>query len=123
MAKNNMPNNFCQHGKWKSHCKDCKGSCFCEHGRQKSQCKDCGGSGICQHGKLKSRCKDCGGSSICQHGRLKKPLQGLYRKIRNSTCTAKTSLEFFCKFIKIYYIIYGYFKRENKKSENTFKKK
>ena len=30
---------------------------FCEHGRRKSSCKDCKGSGICEHGRQKSQCK------------------------------------------------------------------
>jgi hypothetical protein len=32
----------------------------CEHGRQRSHCKDCGGGGICEHGRRRSGCKDCG---------------------------------------------------------------
>ena len=62
---------LCEHGRQKTHCKDCGGSAFCEHGRQKAHCKDCGGSCICEHGRRKSHCKDCGGSMICEHGRQK----------------------------------------------------
>ena len=61
----------CEHGRQKSHCKDCGGSSICEHGRHKSQCKDCRGSSICEHGKRKAHCKDCGGSAFCEHGRHK----------------------------------------------------
>ena len=41
----------------------------CEHGRQKSHCKDCGGSEVCEHNMRKSLCKDCGGSQICEHNK------------------------------------------------------
>ena len=41
----------------------------CEHGRQKSHCKDCGGSEVCEHNRRKSQCKDCGGSQICEHNK------------------------------------------------------
>ena len=61
----------CEHGKRKSHCKECGGSAFCKHGKQKSQCKECGGTSICEHDKLKSQCKECGGSVFCEHGKQK----------------------------------------------------
>ena len=60
----------CEHGKEKSHCKECGGSSFCEHGKQKYRCKECGGSSFCEHGKRKSSCKECGGS-LCEHGKPK----------------------------------------------------
>lgn len=54
----------------KQYCRDCNVG-FCEHGRQKSHCKECGGISICEHNRLKNVCKDCGGSNICEHGRRK----------------------------------------------------
>jgi hypothetical protein len=63
---------ICPHGRQKSYCKECGGSGICPHGRRKSQCKECGGSGICPHGRRKSQCKECGGSGICPHGREKR---------------------------------------------------
>ena len=61
----------CEHGRRKSRCKECGGSCICEHGRRKCRCKYCGGSDICEHSRHKSICKDCGGSQICEHGNIK----------------------------------------------------
>ena len=61
----------CEHGRQKTHCKECGGGSICGHGRIKSQCKQCGGVSICEHGRIKSKCKECGGASICQHGRQK----------------------------------------------------
>ena len=61
----------CEHGKRKSHCKECGGSQICKHGRMKSTCKECGGSQICEHRRIKSVCKECGGSSVCEHGKRK----------------------------------------------------
>jgi hypothetical protein len=61
----------CEHGKQKTHCKECGGSAFCEHNKFKQYCKECGGSSICEHGKRKTNCKECGGSSICEHGKIK----------------------------------------------------
>ena len=61
----------CEHGRQKSHCKECGGNSICSHGRRKSQCKECGGSSICEHGRQKPCCKECGGNSICEHGRQK----------------------------------------------------
>ena len=60
---------ICEHGRRRSHCKECGGSQICEHGRQRSKCKECGGSHICEHGRERSQCKECGGSQICEHGR------------------------------------------------------
>ena len=42
---------------------------ICEHGRQRSHCKECGGASICEHGRRRSKCKECGGGAICEHGR------------------------------------------------------
>jgi len=36
-----------------------RGQNFCEHQRQRSQCKDCGGGSICEHQRQRSKCKDC----------------------------------------------------------------
>ena len=71
-SKESKERNKCEHGREKSQCKDCGGSCICEHGRQRSVCKECGGASICEHGKLRSTCKECGGGSICEHGKLRK---------------------------------------------------
>jgi hypothetical protein len=68
-SKESKERNKCEHGREKSQCKDCGGSCICEHGRQRSVCKECGGASICEHGKLRSTCKECGGGSICEHGK------------------------------------------------------
>lgn len=62
---------YCEHGKQKTHCRECGGSSFCEHGKQKHKCRECGGSAFCEHGKYKQFCRECGGSSICEHGKLK----------------------------------------------------
>ena len=59
----------CVHGRQRSQCKECGGGSICEHGRQRSLCKECGGGSICEHGRRRSVCKDCGGGSICEHGR------------------------------------------------------
>lgn len=32
---------------------------YCEHGKRKTQCIDCKGAAICIHGKQKYTCKDC----------------------------------------------------------------
>ena len=61
----------CEHGKRKSHCRECDGSAFCEHDKWKSQCRECGGSAFCEHGKRKSHCRECGGSALCEHDKLK----------------------------------------------------
>ena len=44
LSSHTMPNTFVR---------DLIAAGFCEHGRQKSQCKDCKGSGICEHGRRK----------------------------------------------------------------------
>ena len=47
-------------------CKKCnynKGKC--EHGTYKSKCKQCGGSGICEHGKQKQNCSQCNINICC----------------------------------------------------------
>lgn len=62
---------ICKHLRERSHCLECGGSAYCEHGRQKYQCRDCGGAGICHHGRRKFRCVDCGGRGVCEHGRRK----------------------------------------------------
>ena len=59
----------CEHGRRRSHCKECGGASICDHGRQRQQCKECGGASICGHGLQRSRCKECGGSQICEHDR------------------------------------------------------
>ena len=65
-----MGHQICEHGRRRSHCKECGGgSQICEHGRRRSICKECGGSQICEHGRERSQCKECGGASICEHGR------------------------------------------------------
>ena len=64
--------NKCEHGKRKSHCKECGGSQICQHGRQKSICKECGGNQICKHNKERRYCKDCGGSVFCEHNKAKR---------------------------------------------------
>ena len=60
---------ICQHGRRRSHCKECGGGNICQHGRIRSQCNECGEDAICQHERQRSRCKECGGRGICQHGR------------------------------------------------------
>ena len=60
---------LCEHGRIRSTCKECGGSCICEHGRRRTTCKECGGGSICKHGRRRSKCKQCGGGSICEHGR------------------------------------------------------
>jgi hypothetical protein len=69
--KKSKEKNKCEHGRERSHCKECGGGSICEHGRERSQCKDCGGASICEHGRIRSKCKDCGGASICEHNRLR----------------------------------------------------
>jgi hypothetical protein len=67
--KNKTAKRKCEHGLWKSNCRDC-GAGYCDHGgRKKSQCRDCG-TGHCDHGLWKSNCKDCG-TARCDHGRKK----------------------------------------------------
>ena len=68
-SKKNSTKNKCEHGRRRSHCKDCDGTAICEHNRIRITCKDCGGSQVCEHGRRRSQCKDCGGVSICEHGR------------------------------------------------------
>ena len=62
---------YCQHGKRRNECKDCKGSSICVHGRRTIRCPQCLGSCICNHGRIRSQCHLCGGSSICFHGKRK----------------------------------------------------
>ena len=62
---------FCEHGKYKYQCRECKGSQICPHNKRKPQCKECGGTQICPHRKRKYQCKDCAGSQICPHSRQK----------------------------------------------------
>lgn len=62
---------YCQHGKRRNECKDCKGSSICVHGRRRIRCPQCLGSCICNHGRIRSQCHLCGGSSICFHGKRK----------------------------------------------------
>ena len=53
---------FCEHGKYKYQCRECKGSQICPHNKRKPQCKECGGSQICSHIKKcreKNHCKKC----------------------------------------------------------------
>ena len=50
---------FCEHGKYKYQCKECKGSQICPHSKRKSRCKECGGSQICPHSRRKDHCKKC----------------------------------------------------------------
>ena len=50
---------FCEHGKYKYQCRECKGSQICPHRRQKYQCKECGGGQICPHSRRKAYCKKC----------------------------------------------------------------
>ena len=61
LSSHTMPNTFVR---------DLIAAGFCEHGRQKSQCKDCKGSGICEHGRRKSRCKNCKGNGIARGSSL-----------------------------------------------------
>ena len=62
---------FCEHGKYKYQCRECKGSQICPHNRRKSHCKECEGSQICPHNRRRSHCKECEGSQICPHNRQK----------------------------------------------------
>ena len=50
---------FCEHGKYKYQCRECKGSQICPHNKRKPQCKECGGSQICSHNREKNHCKKC----------------------------------------------------------------
>ena len=50
---------FCEHGKYKYQCRDCKGSQICPHNNRKPQCKECVGSQICPHSRRKDHCKKC----------------------------------------------------------------
>ena len=70
-SKKQSAKNKCEHGRRRSHCKDCGGSQICEHGRQQNTCKDCGGSQICEHNRIRSQCKDCNGSQVCEHNRIR----------------------------------------------------
>ena len=63
------PGRLLEHGKRRSHCKECGRGSICEHGRERSKCKECGGASICEHGRHRSACKECGGASICEHGK------------------------------------------------------
>jgi hypothetical protein len=71
----------CPHGKPKSRCVDCGGSCICEHGKEKHQCRECKGSKFCVHDKQKQTCRLCGGTLICEHG------------IQRPRCSACTTTE------------------------------
>ena len=62
---------FCEHGKYKYQCRECKGSQICPHNKRKPQCKECVGSQICPHSRRKDQCKECEGSQICPHSRQK----------------------------------------------------
>ena len=50
---------FCEHGKYKYQCRECKGSQICPHNKRKPQCKECAGSQICPHSRRKAYCKNC----------------------------------------------------------------
>ena len=50
---------FCEHGKYKYQCRECKGSQICPHNKRKPQCKECAGSQICPHNREKNHCKKC----------------------------------------------------------------
>ena len=50
---------FCEHGKYKYQCRECKGSQICPHNKRKPQCKECAGSQICPHSRQKQTCKKC----------------------------------------------------------------
>ena len=50
---------FCEHGKYKYQCRECKGSQICPHNKRKPQCKECVGSQICSHKREKNHCKKC----------------------------------------------------------------
>ena len=50
---------FCEHGKYKYQCRECKGSQICPHNKRKPQCKECVGSQICPHSRQKQTCKKC----------------------------------------------------------------
>ena len=63
---------FCEHGKYKYQCRECKGSQICPHNKRKPRCKECVGSQICPHSRRKDHCKKCEGSQICPHNRLKR---------------------------------------------------
>ena len=46
---------FCEHGKNKYQCRECKGSQICPHNKR----KECTGSQICPHSRQKQTCKKC----------------------------------------------------------------
>ena len=58
-AKKYRDNHKCEHGRQKSHCKECGGSTICEHNRERNKCKECGGASICEHGRQRNTCKIC----------------------------------------------------------------
>ena len=60
---------YCEHGKRKDICKDCKGSSICQHNRERSKCKECNGGSICQHNRQRSHCHTCSPNSnyFCKH--------------------------------------------------------
>ena len=60
---------ICNHNRRRNHCKECEGASICEHNRQRNYCKECGGASICNHNRQRSSCKECGGSQICNHNR------------------------------------------------------
>jgi len=57
---------WCEHGKTKTYCKDCKGNSICEHGKIKYRCMECGGTAICEHSKIKYKCKECNAKAFCE---------------------------------------------------------
>src|SRR6267143_2232696 len=93
-----------EHSKVHSKCKECGGSEICEHGRHRRFCQQCGGSGLCEHRRQRPHCKECGGSGLCEHNRLRfrcsrcKP-DGAYkmyiRNARNRQIPFELSLEDF----------------------------
>jgi hypothetical protein len=67
----NKMTRYCQHGKRRNECKDCKGSGICIHGKRRTRCPHCLGSCICEHGRIRSQCHFCCGTSFCLHGKRK----------------------------------------------------
>jgi hypothetical protein len=70
-----MPNSKCHHGVWKQWCKPCGGSGYCQHGKNKYKCQECKDAGkpthLCDHGKPQYCCAQCG-TNRCQHGNIKR---------------------------------------------------
>ena len=87
---------FCEHGKYKYRCKECKGSQICPHKRLKQTCKECKGSQICPHSRQKSFCKECKGSQISQHNREKQ----ICKECKGSQICRHNKQTSFCKECK-----------------------